>query len=442
MKSEIAALVLIASTAAWPVRAQDQGSPPVRLTLDQALARGMEASHRLGDLTARHEAADAVAASRHSALLPQVGAQAGYSRTNHVTAFGLTLPNGQTVVVYPDIPDNYRSRLDLQWPIYTGGRLDALERAARDEASASESDLAAARADLRLEITRAYWALVTSIESVRVVDESLARMDAHLKEVRDRFDAGLVPPNDVSSVEAQRSRQRMLTIQARALRDNAQADLARLTGVAQGAPIEPAAVLEAPAAKAQPAAALVEAALTQRAERAAFARRLRAADDRLAAATAGLKPTVTVGGGVNYARPNPLFFPRTDAWHESWDASVNINWPVFDGGRTKADVAEATANRRAIGERLADFDATLSSDVRQRLNDLTASSAVIAAATDAVTAAADARRVVADRYQAGVATNTEVIDAQVALLQAELDRTQAIANARLAEARLARALGQ
>ena len=56
------------------------------------------------------------------------------------------------------MPDNFRTRLDLQWLIYTGGRLDALERAARAERQASGEDLAAARADLRLEITRAFWA--------------------------------------------------------------------------------------------------------------------------------------------------------------------------------------------------------------------------------------------------------------------------------------------
>jgi outer membrane protein TolC len=78
-------------------------------------------------------------------------------------------------VIYPDIPDNYRTRLDLQWPIYTGGRTDALLRAARAEASASGDELTVARADLRLEITRAFWALVTANESVTVLQESLLR---------------------------------------------------------------------------------------------------------------------------------------------------------------------------------------------------------------------------------------------------------------------------
>ena len=63
-------------------------------------------------------------------------------------------------MLYPDVPDNYRTRLDLQWPIYSGGRTDALERAARAEASAAAADVAAAQADLRLEVARAFWALV------------------------------------------------------------------------------------------------------------------------------------------------------------------------------------------------------------------------------------------------------------------------------------------
>src|SRR5207253_11048499 len=104
--------------------------------------------------------------------------------------------------------------------------------------------------------------------------------------------------------------------------------------------------------------------------------------------------------------------------------------------------AEASALRRAADERLADFDAALAVEVRQRLSELDASHAAIAAAEDAVRSAGDARRVVGDRFAAGVATSTDVLDAQVALLQAQLDRTQAIANARLADARLARALGK
>jgi outer membrane protein TolC len=437
-----AVLVVLASGGA-SAQAPDPQAAAIQLTLQDAVDRGIATSHRLAEAAARGEMAEAVVAQRHAAALPQVAAQAGYTRTNHVDEFGVLLPNNQLRIIYPDVPDNYRTRLDLQWPIYTGGRTDALERAARGEAAAAAHDLEAARADLRLEITRAYWALVTSTESLRVVDQSVARIGAHLADVKNQFAVGLIPPNDVSSVDAQASRQRMLSVQARSIREVAQAQLAYLIGAAPGTPIVAVAALDRPSTlPADGAEGLLASARRQRPERAALDTRLGAAGDRISAARAGTKPTVAIGGGVDYARPNARIFPRVGAWRDSWDASINVNWPLFDGGRARADVAEATAATRAVRERLAEFDATLDLELRQRTSELVSSRAAIAAAEDGVRAATDARRVVGDRFAAGVATSTDVLDAQVALLQAELDRTQSVAAARLAEARLARALGQ
>jgi outer membrane protein len=115
---------------------------------------------------------------------------------------------------------------------------------------------------------------------------------------------------------------------------------------------------------------------------------------------------------------------------------------LFDGGRTRAETAEASAAARGTRERLAEFDSVLTVEIRQRINELVASRAAIEAATDAVRSATEARRVIGERFAAGVAVSVDVLDAQVALLQAGLDRTQAIATARLAEARLDRALGK
>ena len=56
-----------------------------------------------------------------------------------------------------------------------------------------------------------------------------------------------MPPNEIASAEAQESRARMLAIEARNQRDVATADLARLVGLAPGQPIEPVAILDAPA---------------------------------------------------------------------------------------------------------------------------------------------------------------------------------------------------
>jgi len=202
------------------------------------------------------------------------------------------------------------------------------------------------------------------------------------------------------------------------------------------------AAFEPPAYTGQDPAQLVVEAMAARPERNALSTRLEGARERVEAARADRRPTIALAGGVDYARPNPRIFPRFPAWRESWDASVQFNWRFWDAGRTAAAIGEATAATEAAAQRLQEFERMVELDVRQRQLDLSSAIAAISAASDAVKSAAEARRVVGDRFDAGVATSTEVLDAQVALLQAELDRTQAIANARLAEARLARALGR
>ena len=137
-------LVMLAAVAP-PAWAQQPAAPVVRLTLDEARTRAVEASHRLAEARARESVAQAAIAVRQAAERPIVSASAGYARTNHVTPFFVPGPAGLPRAIYPDVPDNYRSRLDLQWPIYTGGRTDALERAARSEADAAAASDRAAR---------------------------------------------------------------------------------------------------------------------------------------------------------------------------------------------------------------------------------------------------------------------------------------------------------
>jgi outer membrane protein TolC len=351
-------------------------------------------------------------------------------------------PDGRPIVVYPDVPDNYRTRVDLQWPIYSGGRTDALERAARAEASAAAADVAAAQADLRLEVARAFWALVTARAAGGVLDRSLARAQANVSDVRERLNAGLIPPNDVASAEAQESRQRMLLIETRNQADQSAAELARLIGENVLQRIEPAADLDLEGVVAQPFESLVTGARASRDERRAIEQRIAAAEEQVAAAEGSRRPFVSITGGFDYARPNPKIFPRAERWDEAWDAGVSATWALWDGGRSDAEAAQARTVADAARQRLAEFDSVVALEIRQRVLDIDSGRAAVAAAGDAVKAATEARRVVAERYSAGVAIQTDLLDADVVLLQAELDRTRAIASVRLAEARLSRALGR
>ena len=428
----------------------------LHLTLPDSVARGLEGSHRIAELSAREEAARAVERQRAAATAPQASLIASYTRTNHVEEFGVPNASGGVRVIFPDIPDNVRSRVDLQWPIYTGGRLQALTKAAGAEADAAGQDREAVRADLKLEITRAYWAVFTARASQRVVQQALERTSAHLSDVRNQLNVGLVPPSDVLSIEAQQARQQMLRIEAENLVENTSADFRRLVGLGPDAPFELAdttadlkvgttmperraglALQDPP-----PTNAVVDVARTNRPERKALEFRIGAAAERASAASAGSLPLLTALAGYDLARPNPRIFPIQRAWKPSWDLGVHVRWPLFDGGRSRAEAAEASANRRAAEARLRDFDSSIEVEIRQRAADLRSAHASVDAAQVGVRAATEARRVLAERFSAGVATNTDVLTAQVALLQAELDLTRAIAGTQLAGARLDRAMGR
>jgi outer membrane protein TolC len=436
-------IILFAALTCLPTSSFAQS--PVRLSLADAIARGFANSHRLAEARAREEGAIAAATSADLADQPIVGASAGYSRTNHVTEFSFPQLNGTRLVVYPDIPNNITSRVGFQWPIYTSGRVDALERAAIAEAQAAGADIETTRADLRLEIVRAYWAAVTAREAERVLEESTARAEKQLGDARQRFDVGLIPPNEVSSLEAQRSRERAQLIEATNIREGAIIELRRLIGVPPDTVMELTDQLDASASPIAPAgqvADLIKQALDARSERKAMSFRMGGAEARQQAALTATKPTLSLVGGFDYAHPNRKIFPVQRKWDESWDVSVNVNWNFFDSGRAKSQAAEAAAIVTATRERLAEFDSLVSADIRQRLLDLESSQAMVRAASDAVRSAADASRVVGDRFGAGVATSTDILVAQVAQLEAELVRTRALAGVRLAEARLERSLGK
>jgi outer membrane protein len=421
-------------------------SPPLVLTLDDAIARAHAHAPRLAEARAREAAADAAIGSREAAGRPSLVGSASFLRTNHVDEFGVRQPDGSFRILFPDIPSNYRTRAELTVPVYTAGRVASAVAAATAERGAAGADRRALAADVVLDVTRAYWGLVTARETVRVMSQALDRTDAWVADVKARVDAGILPPNDVLSAQAQRARQSVRLIEARNDAAVAEMHLARLIGAGAAQPITPATPVSArPASVEQIASmsadALLARALETRPEREALTARRDALALSAEVARAGTRPQVAAVAAIEPARPNARFVPRMDEWRTSWDLGVQMTWPILDGGRARADQAAARAQADAVSERLREFDDVIAVDVRQRVLDLETARAALAAAEEAIAAATEAHRVVDERFRAGVATSTDVLDAQVALLEAELERTRLTAALRLGEARLVRTVG-
>jgi outer membrane protein len=442
----LAGAVVWMGTALWAHPALAQSAMPLSLTIDEAISRGLEAAPRVAAAKAREASADATVVAESASRRPVITTSAGYLRTNHVEAFGLALPDGTFRTIFPDIPDNYQARAEADVPVYTAGRVAARVSAAKDGQSAASADRRSTEADLRLEIATAYWSLVTARESASVLDQALQRAAAAVSDARARVNAGFVPPSAALSAEAERARESVRLIQARHAAALAEVSLDRLIGADLDQPIATTSAIGTPDPAAAALAGTSVSDLTTRArhdrpELDGLRARAAALDASSEAARAALRPAVAAFGAVEPARPNPLFVPRVDQWKTSWDLGVNLSWSLWDGGRAEALAASSRAEATALRRQADDVDASIAVEIRQRLLDLDADRSAIAASVEAVTAATEAHRVVTERFRAGVSTSTEVLDAEVALLEAALEQTQLTAAERLDEARLRHAVG-
>ena len=195
----------------WPSRRACRRRSPRRVAPHARRARSRAASTPAiawPSSSARQDAAPRLpSARRDAAAQPQIVRRGGYTRTNHVDEFGIrgrqrrharrsSTPTCRTTTARASTCSGRST------PAGASTRSSARRSA---EADAIGRDVAAARTDLRLEITRAFWAVVTAREAgARASSESLARMDAHLADVRNRLE-GRPRAAERRAVDAKRS---------------------------------------------------------------------------------------------------------------------------------------------------------------------------------------------------------------------------------------------
>jgi outer membrane protein len=415
----------------------------LRLSLEETIQRALAASARLGQLRSYRDGAEAELSGARAERLPQVNLTALYTRYSNVPELSLQLPPPVgTITIFPDIPDNYSSRLAVSVPVFTGGRLSSLVAAAGQDREAAARDVDSGSQDLVLETSGSYWSLVTALENEKVLQEALSAYDAHLKDARNRENRGLAAKNEVLAVQVERDHADLALVRAGNDADVLRADLGRLLDLPYGTRVEPTAGLDRLELPREQTPALVQEALTSRPERAALKARIEAADARAHASKADRYPQARFSAGYDYANPNRRIFPYLARWQDTWDASVVLSFRVFDSGRTAASIARSTAEADAARHQLEDLDRKIEFEVTRRLLELSSATAAVDVAEKSLESARENKRVAADRYRAGVIPSSELLDSEVALLRAGLERTEALAGQHLALAALQRALGR
>ena len=436
--------VAVAVVLALPLAAGAQRRP---LSLEEALAAGIEKSPGLHASRLELEAASARSREIAAGRLPSLKLGGGYTRLSEVPDFQVSLPiSPDPIVVSQSYFDNFNLRLGIQQPLFTGFRLQAGEGSARLLEAAAGQDLEKSRAELAFAVQIAYWGLFRAREIETVVDENVRQVGEHLKDVRAFFDQGLATRNDVLRTELEMSNAEILSIDARNAAEIALTALASLIGLPPGSDVDLTTTVESrasrlPAEAGEGGADPIERALANRPEIKSAEFRIKASQMGVKAARAGFFPQVYLSGNYYYLRPNPRILPSLDRFKGTWDLGVSVSFDIWNWGQTRlqAEQAEARLGQAREARKALEDQAVL--EVTQCRLSLARAGEKVRVAGQAVGQAEENLRVVRERFRQGIALSVDVLDAEMALLQAKLGRTQASIDRVLAQARLEKALG-
>ncbi len=286
------------------------------------------------------------------------------------------------------------------------GRIDARTDAARLDARADRQALRAAALSLSGEVADAWYRLVARRARVALLKEQLATNRDMVSVVAARVYNGQAPLSDLLRQRELVDRTRERLAGARGERRLVRNELAALLGRAPGtARIPEQATL--PGAPPLPDTGVPADLLRRRPDVREKLLRVKAADERVAAAVADRFPRLDLTAGLDSEAGVPADLFRT--WLGSIAADLAV--PLIDAGERRAEVARTKA---VVAERLADFESTVITAVRD-VEDALARMRRARAEIDRIREQiATARRTVdrlRGRYASGGADYLDVLDA-------------------------------
>jgi outer membrane protein len=416
-----------------------------------------------------------VGAARASAL-PQVDARVGYTRTFASPFSGggtFTLPDslrfepdtnaalidrvryledhaptaglGGLGSLFGNLPfgreHTYNAALIASQPLYAGGRVGAALRIAGEFLDAARYNLKEQTADIELQVRAAYYRARLATELVGISQAALDQAERFLRTERLRREAGTGSELDVLRAQVSVANLQPPLIQATNDAEVATLDLKRLIDVPLERPVVLTTPLDVPESIAAVDTALAYQRLANRAAIAAQERQVAIREAQVKIARSGYLPSVDLS--LNYGRQlyPTAAFRLNEQWRSDVFATVSVSVPLFHGGRTRAEVAQAQVEVEQERLRLAQLRESVQLSYQRALGERERSRASIAARQLTVEQAQRVYDLTVLRYEQGLASQLEVSDARLSLLQARTNLAQAVADFHIADATLARATG-
>jgi len=335
--------------------------------------------------------------------------------------------------------DVYRATVDLVWELDVWGRLRRSTEAARADLAAREEDRRALEMSLIGDVATAYFDLRASDSRLEIAVRTLDSRLQTLRLARQRLEQGVISELDVRQFEADAASPAASVADFQREIAEQENELSVLLGRTPRA-ISRGRSLTEMVAQIRIPAGVPSALLVNRPDIRSAEANLHAATARIGRAQAARLPTFTIVGqyGTQSAEASRWFGSGTDIWQ----AFVGLSVPLFSEGRPGGEQTNIARARAAQAR--ARYEQTVLIAVRE------VDDALVALRTTQDRTAVEQRQAVAlrralelsnMRYQTGVASYLEVLDAQRGLFNAELALTQSERDQLIAAVQLYRAVG-
>jgi outer membrane protein TolC len=330
-----------------------------------------------------------------------------------------TVPFGSTT---------FNNTLQLVYDFGIDGGRDANIRANEEQLRNTELDLERVVEDLRSSVTEAYYNLQEADANVEIQRSAVRNAQKSLEDAEALERAGVGTRFEVLQARVTLSRNQQNLTDAISQQRTARRSLANVINVSQNANLVTADPIELAGAWDYTLDETIILAYQNRAELEAELNNREVAAQLREAAKAATRPQLTAAASYNVLGqitddPDPF---ATRGWADGYSLQLQLQWNFFDGGAAKARARQQEINIALAEERFSQLRNEIRLDVEQAFYNLQANFENIGVANLGVEEATEALRLARLRFQAGVGTQTDVINQETALTQARNQLLQAI----------------
>lgn len=376
-------------------------------------------------------------ASRHrlksakAARLPSISVGVGYTALQDTPASQVNFGGGN--IQFP-VAENeslaYKAMTVL--PIYTSGQIAGHIDAASSALLASKQIESGTVLDLKLQVAETYIAVLRSAKSLEVAESHVSSLIAHANDVKNMHDQGMVSRNDLLAAQVALADARQWAIKAGNILDISRSAYNRLLA----RPLKQTVELDELQVTFfdQSLASLTNQAIKKRYELQVLLEQANALSSQAKAIRAQSGPQVALSGGYDYQQN------QYQVHEGQWLLNLGMQWKIFDAGLIKN---RASATERQSLSLKQQYDDTLSQielQVRQYWLDGQETKKRVKVTEQSISQAEENLKVNRDRYENGLSTNTEVLDAETLRIRSLDNHANAIYDAVLANIRLKRAV--